>query len=105
MSNPLVTSALPTSTDSASRANACLDADIWFCGDTHGKFAHLRRAMENHCPRAVIFLGDVQPTRPIEQELDWLLQRTEFWFVHGNHDTDSEEGYDWLQGLGCCRFR
>lgn len=98
MSSPLVSSAFPTPTHSASRANGGVDADIWFCGDTHGKFAHLRRAMDNHCPRAVIFLGDVQPTRPIEQELDWLLRRTEAWFVHGNHDTDSEEGFDWLQG-------
>ena len=98
MSDPLVTSALPIPTDAASRANACLDADIWFCGDTHGRFEHLRRALDRHCPRAVIFLGDVQPTRPIEQELNWLLERAEVWFIHGNHDTDSEEGYDWLQG-------
>ena len=71
---------------------------IWFCGDTHGHFDHLRRAVDQHRPKAVILLGDVEPSRPIEQELDWLLRRTDLWFIHGNHDNDTEAGYDRLQG-------
>ena len=71
-------------------------AAIWFCGDTHGRFDHLRRAVDLHRPKAVILLGDVQPSRPMEQELGELVERTELWFIHGNHDTDTEADHDHL---------
>ena len=52
-------------------------AAIWFFGDTHGRFEHLRRAVDLHRPKSVILLGDVQPSRPLEQELGELVERTE----------------------------
>jgi len=47
-----------------------------------------------HRPAAIIFLGDLQAQRPLEQELDAILYLTEIWFIHGNHDTDSQADYD-----------
>ncbi len=62
---------------------------ILFFGDLHGKFGHMLRAVEQHRPVAIILLGDIQATRPLEQELVSVLKLAEVWFIHGNHDTDS----------------
>jgi hypothetical protein len=49
-------------------------------------------------PAAVVFLGDLQAQRPLEIELASILGMTEVWYIHGNHDTDSEADYDNLFG-------
>lgn len=67
---------------------------ILFCGDTHGNFVHIIEAVREYNPAAVIFLGDLQPQRPLEQELEAILTETEIWFIHGNHDTDSQAEHD-----------
>lgn len=67
---------------------------IFFCGDTHGQFQHVIDAVKSHRPDAIILLGDVQAKRPIHEELQDILEMTEIWFIHGNHDTDSDEDYD-----------
>jgi predicted phosphodiesterase len=69
---------------------------ILICGDTHGRFDHLAWAVEAWQPRALIFTGDLAPTEPLELELAKLLPDTEVWFIHGNHDTDSDAGFDRL---------
>jgi predicted phosphodiesterase len=69
---------------------------IFFCGDVHGNFEHLIQAVREHWPAALILLGDVQAQRPLELELAPILDETELWFVHGNHD--SEQDYDNLFG-------
>lgn len=71
---------------------------IFFCGDPHGRFDHIIQAVEQHLPEAVILLGDLQAIRPLEVELAPILDKTEIWFIHGNHDTDSEADYDNLFG-------
>lgn len=71
---------------------------ILFCGDTHGRFAHVVKAVHEHQPAAVVFLGDLQPQRLLDKELEEILDLTEVWWIHGNHDTDSEEDYDNLFG-------
>lgn len=63
---------------------------ILFCGDPHGQFDHIIEAVQEHRPAAVILLGDVQAQRPLEVELASILDKTENWFIHGNHDTDTE---------------
>ena len=73
---------------------------ILLCGDTHGQFEHLIEAVQAHRPAAVILLGDVQAQRPLEVELAPILDKTEIWFIHGNHDTDSESDHDHLFGSG-----
>jgi predicted phosphodiesterase len=71
---------------------------IFFCGDTHGRFAHLLEAVQAHAPAAVVLLGDVQARQPLEQALAAILDKTQVWFIHGNHDTDTEADYDHLFG-------
>lgn len=71
-----------------------MNPKIFFCGDVHGNFEHLIQAVREHQPAALILLGDVQAPRPLEIELARILDETELWFVHGNHDTDREQDYD-----------
>lgn len=71
---------------------------ILFCGDPHGHFGHIIEAVQEHQPAAVILLGDLQAQRPLEVELALILDKTEVWFIHGNHDTDSEADHDNLFG-------
>ena len=40
----------------------------------------------------------MQAQRPLEIELAPILTSTEIWFIHGNHDTDSEADHDHLFG-------
>lgn len=69
---------------------------ILFCGDPHGHFDHVIEAVQEHQPAAIILLGDMQPQRPLEAELAPILDKTEIWFIHGNHDTDTEADHDHL---------
>lgn len=71
---------------------------IYFCGDTHGNFQHVIHAVMSNRPAAVIFLGDLQLKRPLDQELASILDLTEVWYIHGNHDTDTDKVYDHLFG-------
>jgi len=71
---------------------------ILFCGDPHGQFGHIIEAVQEHRPAAVILLGDLQAQRPLEVELATILDQTEVWFIHGNHDTDSVADHDHLFG-------
>jgi hypothetical protein len=36
--------------------------------------------------------------KPLDQELDSILDSTDAWFIHGNHDTDRAEEHDRLFG-------
>lgn len=71
---------------------------ILFCGDVHGQFEHVIEAVQAHRPAAVVLLGDLQAQRPLEVELAPILGLTEIWFIHGNHDTDSDADHDHLFG-------
>lgn len=51
-----------------------------------------------HRPAAVVLLGDVQAQQPLEAVLRPILDITEIWWIHGNHDTDSDADYDNLFG-------
>lgn len=72
---------------------------ILFCGDPHGNFAHIVNLTLAYRPAGVILLGDLQARRPLEVELADILDLTEVFFIHGNHDTDSEADYRNLFGL------
>ncbi len=71
---------------------------ILFFGDPHSDFQWVIQSVRRHSPAAIVLLGDVQARRPLEVELESILDVTEIWFVHGNHDTDSESDYDNLFG-------
>jgi len=69
---------------------------IFFCGDTHGRFDHIITAVVEHQPAALVFVGDVQARRPLDQVLQPILDLTSIWWIPGNHDTDSDADYDHL---------
>lgn len=68
--------------------------NIFFCGDVHGRFDHVVEVVRKHQPSAIVFLGDLQPSHPLDQELQPILGLTNIWWIHGNHDTDSDADYD-----------
>jgi predicted phosphodiesterase len=65
---------------------------VLYCGDPHGEFRHIVEAAGHAKASAVILLGDLEPRQPLQVELAPLLERmVPIWFIHGNHDADSEE--------------
>ena len=71
---------------------------LMFFGDPHGDFAPVIAAVERFRPEAIVLLGDIQARQPLHVELAPILDKTEVWFIHGNHDTDSDVDYDNLWG-------
>ena len=65
-----------------------------FFGDLHGDFKPVIRAVQRYRPEAIVLLGDLQARQPLHIELEPILDLTEVWFIHGNHDTDSESYHD-----------
>lgn len=81
-------SGLPTSGCLASSAE---DRPWLMCfGDPHGRFHHIRHAVRCSRPRAIILLGDICADKPLHEELSDILELTEVWFIHGNHDSDED---------------
>jgi predicted phosphodiesterase len=72
--------------------------EILIFGDPHGDFAPVIAAVERFRPEAIVLLGDIQARQPLHVELQPILALTEVWFIHGNHDTDSDTDYDNLWG-------
>lgn len=73
---------------------------IIFGGDPHGDFKPIIRAVETYSPQAVILLGDLGLERPLDKELETILEKTAVWFIPGNHDADQDHWYDNLFGSG-----
>lgn len=71
---------------------------LMFFGDPHGDLNPVIAAVEHFQPEAIVLLGDIQARRPLHVELRPILDLTEIWFIHGNHDTDSDADYDNLWG-------
>lgn len=61
---------------------------ILFCGDPHGRFAHILRVAQQLPSTPVVLLGDMEPQNDLLIELQPLASR--LWWIHGNHDTDQE---------------
>ena len=71
---------------------------LMFFGDPHGGLERVIAVVERYQPKAIVLLGDIQARQPLHLELQPILDRTEVWFIHGNHDTDSDADYDHLWG-------
>ncbi|MDR6453461.1 metallophosphoesterase [Variovorax paradoxus] len=71
---------------------------LMFFGDPHGDLEPVIAAVERFRPEAIVLLGDIQARQPLHIELGPILDLTEVWFIHGNHDTDSDADYDNLWG-------
>lgn len=65
-------------------------------GDVHGDFKHVLPVVQKEKPAAVIFLGDLDLDRPLEQEIAQVMKLTEVYFIHGNHDTDDQDKHNFL---------
>lgn len=63
---------------------------VLFYGDPHGRYQNLFNAVEQYSPDAVVVLGDFMLAKPLEQQVAPILDKTEFWFIPGNHDTDQD---------------
>lgn len=62
---------------------------VLYCGDPHGAFGHIvQAAMDTHAC-AIVLLGDMEPRRPLHEEL--LPIRDRVWWIPGNHDADSDD--------------
>ncbi|MDD3937578.1 metallophosphoesterase [Rhodoferax sp.] len=70
---------------------------ILFCGDPHDRFDHILRAAELLNPMAIVLLGDIEPEQSLHLELT-AIDPQKLWFIHGNHDTDSEQNWHHLWG-------
>ncbi|RUR71083.1 DUF2384 domain-containing protein [Variovorax guangxiensis] len=71
---------------------------LMFFGDPHGELESVITAIERCRPEAIVLLGDIQARQLLHVELESILNLTEVWFIHGNHDTDSDADYDNLWG-------
>jgi predicted phosphodiesterase len=72
--------------------------ELMFFGDPHGDLEPVIAAVEHFQPEAIVLLGDIQARQPLHLELQPIMALTEVWFIHGNHDTDSDADYDNLWG-------
>ena len=70
--------------------------EIFFCGDPHGYFDHILTAAQEHRPKAMVILGDLQPPAPLHEVLADILSYVDVWWIPGNHDTDNDYFYDRL---------
>jgi len=63
---------------------------ILYCGDPHGQFRHIIEAAGHSKAACVVLLGDMEPARPLSEEMEPLTKRGLPWFfIPGNHDGDS----------------
>ena len=69
---------------------------ILFCGDPHGDFRAIIRAVKTYSPQAVILLGDLNLERSLDEQLSAIVEKTAVWFIPGNHDADQDQWYDRL---------
>ena len=72
--------------------------DLLFVGDPHGDYEGLCALCARESVQVVVFVGDMDLERPLEAELAAILDRTEVYWIHGNHDTDRETWYRHLFG-------
>ncbi|SDY35860.1 Predicted phosphoesterase [Variovorax sp. YR266] len=71
---------------------------LMFFGDPHGDLKPVVAAVQHLRPEAIVLLGDIQARQPLHIKLSSILDLTEVWFIHGNHDTDTVEDFDNLFG-------
>ncbi len=75
-----------------------LKPQLMFFGDPHGDLEPVIIAVERFQPEAIVLLGDIQARRPLHLELAPILDLTEVWLIHGNHDTDTDADFENLWG-------
>ncbi|BCG63318.1 MAG: hypothetical protein methR_P1019 [Methyloprofundus sp.] len=69
---------------------------ILFAGDPHGCFANIITAVHQYQPEAIVLLGDYNLESPLEVCLAPIIDKTQIFWIPGNHDFDSVEEYEFL---------
>ncbi|MDG4867608.1 metallophosphoesterase [Guyparkeria sp. 1SP6A2] len=65
-----------------------------FHADSHGAFEPLQQAIEEVRPEALFLLGDYELVGPLDEQLAGFAGPVHW--IHGNHDTEREDWYDYL---------
>lgn len=60
---------------------------VLYCGDAHGQLRHIVKAAHENDASAVVLLGDMEPARPLAEEMSDV--GVPWYFIPGNHDADS----------------
>lgn len=72
---------------------------VLYCGDPHSQFGHIIEAAAHTKASAVVLLGDLEPGRPLHDELATLIKGcVPVWYIHGNHDADSDALWERVWG-------
>jgi len=69
---------------------------ILFAGDPHGCFKNIISSVQEYSPDAVIILGGFNLKAPLEQYLESIIDKTNIYWIPGNHDFDSVAEYEYL---------
>lgn len=69
---------------------------IYMIGDNHSNFRFVIDIVRKDRPDAIIFLGDLECSRPLHEEVAEIRNLTDVWWIPGNHDTDSADNYRFL---------
>ncbi|MBY3432645.1 metallophosphoesterase [Rhizobium laguerreae] len=70
-------------------------------GDSHGDFRAIEEVATSGVAPVSVFLGDFDLSRPLDEEVAPLIEAgSDVWYVHGNHDADSPEWYDFVFSSG-----
>lgn len=64
---------------------------IYFIGDVHGHFDHVIEIVRRDMPAAIIFLGDLDCSRPLHEIVAPIHDLSEVWWIPGNHDADRDQ--------------
>jgi len=79
---------------------------IIYGGDPHGDFGAILRAARDGNPEGIVLVGDMDPARPLAQEMAEWADKT--WWVPGNHEADRQLWWANLfadGGAGCLHGR
>jgi predicted phosphodiesterase len=73
--------------------------EVEFFGDTHSDYRAVAHVLSRRTPKYAVFLGDFDLARPLHEELSELEDAgVDIRFVHGNHETDTDDWYDRVFG-------
>jgi len=72
------------------------DNKIIFCGDPHGEFAQIIQAESCYKPEAIVLLGDYNLKQPLERYFQAIGDKTQIYWIHGNHDVKTKMEYEYL---------
>ncbi len=85
----------PSSSPTAVSGRVPRPEKIFICGDPHGRFGHIIGAINQFHPDAVVILGDLVPRHSLD-DIFKDIDKTEIFWIPGNHDADSDLIYDRL---------